>query len=194
MGKEAHGGRDRVVRRCWLKRGAATVGLLLVFLPRSVELPGRPIVASPADVVSLHLPVEAGAGAAQGSVRINLKARLHIPTLLCGEPKAPAALLLQSMPPVDACEDFAVALRDAGRHLSLSYLPGLCFSSPCVSVCIQTDSQSVSMCSLSVCLSVSLSLSRALAHTHTRTPSAHTLSQTHFAHFRVVYLYYTYTV
>ena len=129
MGKEAHGGRDRVVRRCWLKRGAATVGLLLVFLPRSVELPGWPIVASPADVVSLHLPVEAG------SMRINLKARLHIPTLLCGEPKAPAALLLQSMPPVDACEDFAVALRDAGRHLSLSRLFA-CVSVVYLSVCV----------------------------------------------------------
>jgi hypothetical protein len=46
------------------------------------------------------------------------------------------------MPPVDACEDFAVALRDAGRHLSLLYLPGLCFSS--LPICLSVYRQSVS--------------------------------------------------
>ena len=89
-------------------RGAfAVLALLVVSLPLSVETPGWPLVAAPADVVSVHVPV----GAEEPLV-----GRLHIPTLLRGEPRAPAALLLQSVPPIDACEDFAVALRDAGIH------------------------------------------------------------------------------
>ena len=92
------------------------IHILLLFLPLSLELPGWPIVSSPADVVSVHVPVGAG------EARIKLVGRLHIPTLLRGEPTAPAALLLQSVPPIDTCEDFAVGLRDAGIHcLVLQY-------------------------------------------------------------------------
>ena len=91
------------------------LGLVLLCLPLSVEKPGWPIVAAPADVVSVHVPVGAG---------LRLKGRLHIPTLLRGEPTAPAVLLLQGVPPVDTCEDFAVGLRDAGIHCLVLHYRG----------------------------------------------------------------------
>jgi hypothetical protein len=107
--------------------GLAPGILLILFVQLSEEVPGWPVVASPADVVSVHVPVPFDVGLSscdtdspQGT--INLKGRLHIPTLLRGEPKAPAVLLLLGVPPVDACEDFAVGLRDAGIHcLVLQY-------------------------------------------------------------------------
>ena len=88
---------------------------VLLFLPLSVEVPGWPIVATPADVVSVHVPADDGT---------NLRARLHVPTLLRGEPTAPAALLLHGVPNVEPCEDFAVGLRDAGIHCLVLHYRG----------------------------------------------------------------------
>lgn len=113
--------------RAWAatRRAAAALALLVAALPLSEEVPGWPTVAAPADVVSVLLPAAgagssapgaavAAAGPADGEIRLN--GRLHVPTLLRGEPTAPAVLLLPGVPPVDACEDFAVGLRDAGVH------------------------------------------------------------------------------
>jgi hypothetical protein len=96
-------------------QAALTLVLALSWVHLSVEVPGWPLVAAPADVVSVNVPTEAGGGA-------RLRARLHVPTLLRGEPTAPAALMLHGVPSVDTCEDFAVSLRDAGIHcLVLQY-------------------------------------------------------------------------
>ena len=106
-------------------RAMLVLALLVAALPLSEEVPGWPTVAAPADVVSVLLPVGSGdtdvsGGRAAGGIR--LKGRMHIPTLLRGEPTAPAVLLLPGVPPVDALEDFAVGLRDAGVHcLVLQY-------------------------------------------------------------------------
>jgi hypothetical protein len=112
--------------RAWAaaRRAAVALALLVAALPLSEEVPGWPTVAAPADVVSVLLPAAAGSGAPGAAVaaagpapgEIRLKGRLHVPTLLRGEPTAPAVLLLPGVPPVDACEDFAVGLRDAGVH------------------------------------------------------------------------------
>ena len=86
-------------------RAKLALALLVAALPLSEEVPGWPTVASPADVVSVLLPVGSGdtdvsGGRAAGGIR--LKGRMHIPTLLRGEPTAPAVLLLPGVPPVDA--------------------------------------------------------------------------------------------